>query len=109
MSGSERRVQREEMRRAHRGQRSPDMDLCLSDGHRLATHLQYNVPYQSIDAGRENLWRALEAPEHYAAFAEYREKIKHDSRDAWTRRKEGEQREKERACLPDTAARRLST
>lgn len=97
------------MRRAIRGQRSPDVDLRLSDGHRsLTTHLQYNAPYQGIDAGRENLRRALEAPEHYAAFAEYREEIEHDPHDARTRESEKEtDGEKERAYL--TAARRLST
>lgn len=48
----------------------------------LTTYLQYNASYQGIDAGRENLRRALEAPEHYAALAEYGEKIEHDLYDA---------------------------
>lgn len=42
------------------------------------TCLQYDTSYQGIDARRKNLRRALEAPEHYAALAEYREKIEHD-------------------------------
>lgn len=67
------------MRRAIRGQRLPNVDLCLS--YFLTTHLQYNAPYQGIDTGRKNLRSTLEAPEHYAALAEYREKIEHDPHD----------------------------
>lgn len=67
------------MRRAIRGQRSPD--LCLSVIF-FATYLQYDTSYQGIDARRENLRRALEVPEYYAALAKYREKIEHDPHDA---------------------------
>lgn len=42
------------------------------------THLQYDTSYQCIDTGREDLRRALEAPEHNTALAEYREEIEHD-------------------------------
>lgn len=42
------------------------------------TYLQYDTSYQGIDTGRKNLRRTLKAPEDYAAFTEYREKIEHN-------------------------------